>query len=1137
MPPTDPTPFKQAFNRLNPNQKAAVEQTDGPLLVIAGPGTGKTQLLSARVAYILQSTDTLPQNILCLTFTESGASNMRDRLTRFIGQAAFDVTIGTYHAFGGDLIKRFPQYFGDHRAQQPVDGLGQRQVVQAIVEAMPFSNPLKSTQHNLHDLLSTISEVKRGLLGEDDLRAIAADNLTFLSEANEACREIFLDFKTMPRKLDAAMPFFENLYNFMRGRDQSHYRFGTTKSIEPLAEVVLRELAQAILAANQDNSTKPLTAWKNQWLVKDSDNRLIFDGERENRRIAALADVFRDYTAALNLAGLYDFDDMILRSIQALETNDDLRFTLQEQYQYIMLDEFQDTNAAQLKLVSLLTDNPVHEGRPNVMAVGDDDQAIYAFQGAEVSNMKDFANSYKDTRIINLTENYRSHRHILGVAKEVATQITGRLEHEFTDLSKELTAANDSIAEQAHIDRHEFQADVGQYDWIARRIAELIKDGVPAHEIAVLAPRHKQLEPLVPFLNNLNVPVHYEKRENILEAPVVQQLLGMSRLTLALAAGNEEQAATLWPEVLSYNFWQTPTSALWQLSWRVRDDHDLSWSQAVLDDPQFRLPGLLFLSLAKRASTESLEVMLDGLIGSLDIETGETADDMPKHVRSPLRSFYLGAEAQTEGPDLFYQTLSHLTCLRERLRDHQNAQDDPLRLPDLLALVNAYQEAGERMLNTSPYNQHAEAVQLMTVFKSKGLEFEHVFLPSLQDDVWGNSSRGASNHLKLPANLIPIRPAGTTEDERLRIFFVAITRAKLGLHLTSFMQTYSGKATKRLKYLNEQEAADGFKTMILPAEVQDVRRIDHEVPELSTLELNWRQHHLEGSRSDSSLRDLLATRLERFKLSPTHLGAFTDMIYGGPQGFFFDTILNFPRASGPDADYGTAVHETLQWIQQQYDAHGEIPPKDASLRYFEERLKRRKLMPQHFGIYLERGRRSLDAYVTARHAGFRSGNRAEYNFRGENVVITTGDVSVPMAGKVDLMEVDTKAKTICVVDYKTGKAYDRWSSDPKLYKYRRQLLCYKLLIENSRSFRDYKVTSGRLEFVEPDDDGRIHSLELHYTDDDIAETKALLAAVWQRVQALDFPDTAGYDASLSGIKQFESDLLKTDTDTGTDATE
>lgn len=1118
----DTAAFKKALKSLNDNQRAAVEQIDGPLLVVAGPGTGKTQLLSARVAYILENTDTLPNNILCLTFTESGATNMRERLTRFIGPAAYDVTIGTYHAFGGELIGRFPQYFGDHRAQQPVDALGQREIVQAIVEAMTFSNPLKSSQYHLHDLLSTISQVKRGLLTEDNLRDIAEDNLRFLTEANGQLSEIFADFTSMPRKPELALPYFQNLLRYLGERDQPKYTIGGLSS---LADVVKFELAQAVAEAQDYEasgkaSTKPLTAWKNKWLAKDEDNRFVFGGQRENQRIYALADVFRQYTAELEERGLYDFDDMILRSIKALEAHQDLRYSLHEQYQYIMLDEFQDTNAAQLKLIKLLTDNPVYEGRPNIMAVGDDDQAIYAFQGAEVSNMLEFAQMYRGTRVINLTDNYRSHPEILHVAHQVASQIGTRLESSFDDMSKILTAANHDIPPEAHIDRHEFQADVGQYHWIADEIAALIKSGVKAQEIAVLAPRHKQLEPLVPFLNELEIPVRYEKRENILEAPVVRQLLAMTRLVLALQAGQDDVADSLWPEVLSYNFWELSTSAIWELSWKVRGTEDLGWSKAVLGDERFRLPGLLILSLARQAASETLEVMMDRIIGNDWVVTGE--DDLPK-ILSPLKSFYMGQEARTEGPDLFYQTLSHLTCLRERLRDHQNTGDDPLMLADLIRYVGLYEAAGERMLNTSPYNQHAEAVQLMTVFKAKGLEFEHVFLPSVQDDVWGNSSRGQSNRLTLPPNLSPIRPAGTTEDERLRIFFVAVTRAKLGLHLTSYLQTYSGRGTKRLKYLNEVSEGDGFKTLILPAERQDVRRIEREVPELNTLELNWRQRHTE-SLQDSALTALLQDRLQDFRLSATQLCGFTDLIYGGPENFFFDYLLCFPHASGPDADYGTAVHDTLQWLQQQVDQNDDLPLKPATMAYFETRLKRRRLRTADFTLYLQRGQQALDTYIAARHQIFRRGNRVEYNFRNENVRIE----DALLGGKIDLMEIDQQSRTITVVDYKTGKAFERWSADPKLHKYKRQLLVYKLLIENSRSFKGFRVPVGRLEFVEPDENGRIVSLELRFKDEEVEETRQLIQAVWRTIRTLQFPDVSGYDQTLSGIKQFEADLLADD---------
>jgi RecB family exonuclease len=130
-----------------------------------------------------------------------------------------------------------------------------------------------------------------------------------------------------------------------------------------------------------------------------------------------------------------------------------------------------------------------------------------------------------------------------------------------------------------------------------------------------------------------------------------------------------------------------------------------------------------------------------------------------------------------------------------------------------------------------------------------------------------------------------------------------------------------------------------------------------------------------------------------------------------------------------------------------------------------------------------------------------------------------------MAGKVDRMEIDPTTKTIAVVDYKTGRSYSKWESLAKLHRYKLQLYCYKLLIENSRTYKGYTVTTGRLEFIEPSSDNRIHSLELHFKPEELEHTRQLLQAMWQRVQTLDFPDTSDYDATLAGIKQFETDLI------------
>jgi DNA helicase-2/ATP-dependent DNA helicase PcrA len=1106
--------YQEALEGLNKAQKEAVTTIDGPVLVIAGPGTGKTQLLSVRVARILQETDTLPQNVLCLTFTESGAANMRERLTRFIGQNAYDVNIGTYHAFGGDLIRRFPEVFAETRLQSPADELTKRQMLREIVEGLSYSNPLKQLRHHLGDLIGTISEVKRALLDAESLRAIATENNTFIVFANSEVQTLFSGIGKMPGTAAKALPLFESLYERLVPLvpEQSvHAQLGS------LGQLATNELREAILSAQEANSSKPLTAWKNKWLAKNADNQFMFAGSLENRRIEALASVFEQYQEGLAAHGWYDFDDMILRSIEALENNPDLRYSLHEQYLYILLDEFQDTNAAQLRLVQLLSDNPVSEGRPNVLAVGDDDQAIYAFQGAQYSNMLDFYHMYRDVKVVNLTENYRSSADILHAARNISTQIEARLETNFEDMSKELNAANPKLP-KADLARREFLSDVAQYDWIAKQIKELIDNGTSPSEIAVMSPKHKQLEPLVAYLAELGVPMRYEKRENILEAPVVKQLITMSKLVIALHDQNEAAANALWPEILSFEFWAVPVAELWQLSWKIGDEpreNNLTWSRALLDSeqPYFKQTALFFLTLAGKVETETCEQMLDYLIGTDAITT--------ENLRSPLREFYAGKEVQQTNTELFYTTISHLTVLRSKLRDYEASSDTALTLPGLIAFVDMYEAAEERLLNTSPYNQQADAVQLMTVFKAKGLEFEHVFLPGMQDDVWGSSSRGNSNKLTLPPNLSPIRHAGATNDERLRILFVAVTRAKFGLHMTSFAKTYSGKQTKHLKFLDEQEQEDGtFRAMVLPEHAQEVLPSDHEAPTLASLELNWHQRHVQA-RSNADLKGLLAERLERYRLSPTHLTTFVDTEYGGPEAFFFNTLLRFPTAPTANSQFGDAIHESLEWVQHYVTEHNASPDITAVLHYFKTIMSKRKLAPAQLELEIERGEKALTAYLTARGRLFKPTDKAEHNFRNEGVFV--GDAH--MAGKVDRMEIDKENRTITVIDYKTGRSYEKWESLGKLHRYRMQLYSYKLLIEGSHTYKGYKVTSGRIEFVEPDNENRINYLELTFKDEDVERTRQLIQAMWQCVMNLEFPDISGYDTTLTGMKQFEEELL------------
>jgi DNA helicase-2/ATP-dependent DNA helicase PcrA len=1110
-------PFEAAYKSLNAEQKQAVDTIDGPLLVIAGPGTGKTQLLSARVANILKKTDTPAQNILCLTFTENGANNMRERLTRFIGRDAYDVTISTYHAFGSDLISRYPEYFLGARLENSVDDLGKRQILLDIIDDLGYKDPLKQTRHHIGDLMSTISEVKRALLDSSRLREVAAQNLAFITTASTSVSRIFEGVARMPGTFKKAEPYYEEILAECR---KLAAKTDQPDRISLLSGLFVEELESALETAREQESSKPLTKWKSKWLAKDESNRFVIAGELENHRIESLAYVLEAYETVLAAQGLYDFDDMILRSIKALETHADLRYTLQERYLYILLDEFQDTNAAQLKLINLLTDNPVNEGRPNVLAVGDDDQAIYAFQGAEYSNMRDFYEMYRDTKVINLTKNYRSHEDIIKAASNVAEQIEGRLYKFFEGATKELTAANGKIG-TSDLERREFQSVITERAWVASKIRSLIDSGVSPSAIAVLAPKHKQLEPLVAYLNHAGVAVKYEKRENILETDSVRQILTMCKLLMAVADGNRPASSVLWTQVLSSEFWEIETTEIWKLSWNVHDDKDLTWNQAVMDStvPNIARAAKVILETAVRAQTDSVETILDYLMG---------LSPLPSGIISPFKEFYSSSEHLTAHPQQFYEAMSHLTVLRTRLKEFQHRSDKALLLPDLLRYVALYEEVEQPMIDTSPYSQSAEAVQLMTVYKAKGLEFEHVFIIEGTDDVWGSVSRGNSNKLTLPPNLQPIRHAGATDDERLRALFVAMTRARHGLYITSASGTFSGKSTPRLKYLDEQEQPDGtFAAMVLPEQHRKVIATDTSAPEALLLELDWHtRHHDQAGISD--LRSLLADRLESYQISPSHMTSFIDISYGGPREVFYDAVLNFPRASSVESQYGIAVHETLQWYQLRLSELGYNPTIEETLDYFASRMRIKNFNESDLKARLERGSESLSEYLTARGKYFKPEDIAEKGFRTENVFVGSGinrSDAAHLTGRIDKLEIDQQHKTITIVDYKTGKSFDTWKHEIKLHKYALQLYAYKILVEGSRSFKGYKVTAGRLEFVEPDDAGRIHALELAFTDGETERVKLLFLAVWRHIQELNFPDTRLYPATIKRVEQFEQELI------------
>ena len=282
--------FEKAYNSLNDAQRAAVDHIDGPLLVIAGPGTGKTQLLSVRVANILKQTDANPENILCLTFTETGASNMRHRLADFIGPEAYKVQIQTYHAFGSYVLQ-------EHRPDlnSAIDDLERFTLIRQIQASMGPTDILRPDYFTPH-IISAISNLKSAALTPDDLRKIVNRNEIDNALIYSAISEDLQATKGLryPKSTQVYGRILEALKTFIDRPDAKEYVLG---KVESVARIYYRELAEALLAEEQSEkpSSKLPGKWREKFFKKNKANEYVFGDDIANKKLLSLANIMEQY--------------------------------------------------------------------------------------------------------------------------------------------------------------------------------------------------------------------------------------------------------------------------------------------------------------------------------------------------------------------------------------------------------------------------------------------------------------------------------------------------------------------------------------------------------------------------------------------------------------------------------------------------------------------------------------------------------------------------------------------------------------------------------------------------------------------------------------------------------------------------
>jgi DNA helicase II / ATP-dependent DNA helicase PcrA len=1120
--------FQKNYERLNQNQKYAVDTIDGPLLVIAGPGSGKTQILSMRVANILYKTDAIPQSILCLTFTDAAAKNMVERLGKIIGLDAYKVNIYTFHSFATDIIGKYPEVFFLGSQFSPLEEIARVEILDSLFSKLDHTNKLSSRHPELgwtykKDVENIIKDLKIGGILPDEFFVILQENNTFLQEIQPYFQELFID-KVSKKSIQLLPEIIEKI-------NKTEYKSNFTPRVNSYKKILLTELKMVFQQCKIDGNAKPITKFKNSIAKKDSKNVLVLKDLVKYDYLMSACQLYREYQEMLFNKGFFDFSDMIVEINKALVINDEFRYNLQEQFQYILVDEFQDTNGAQLTMVQNLVDMELTEGKPNIMVVGDDDQAIYRFQGANIDNIRHFYNMFKSVELVQLDTNYRSHEKIVDFSHQIISQGTSQLQN-ILNISKQIKAF-DKI-KHSKIHHLEFNTVEEELMWVGDEINILLQKGVNPGEIAVLARTHRSLEMLAHVAYHLKLPVNYEKGQNILKQQHIVQLLTILKYIgswINDSTGFEKD--DLLPTILAFDFWQVSHVELYNLSIESSKSSK-SWMQILIskesNDHSENLKNIaqFLLSLGVASIELPAERLIDLVVGSIgssvvDSEQDEydTEIEQPKKpFVSPFKEYYfpkIKMDTEKLVSQEYTSMLSGLRSLISMVREYN--PNKLVKVQEVLEIINIYTKNNLSIVDISPFVIQSNAVNLMTVHKSKGLEFEYIFVINVSEEGW--KPGGHKTKLPFPINM-PIGSESDEEDDVLRLFYVAITRAKNHLYLTCH-NTLQGKKIKKIRYLAEFSEDHFDECSHHPKDTG----LQIQALELTHTQIDDKYNYVE-------LRKVLQTQLDNYIMSVTHLSNFLDLEHGGPEVFLENNLLRFPQSKDPSSGYGTAMHNALRdW----YVERGRIrknPIKEYLFSRFKWGMKKERLDGDV--LLVKKGLENLQYYLE--NANFEKNIDTEVPFRYEGVKV--GDAL--LAGNIDkivyLDKLVAGEMGECeVVDYKTGKGGRNWDdlakqNPMKWFKYRQQLVFYKILVEKSRRFAGkYKVNTGKIDFIESINKTGLpehNILEMQITDEEVEQLEKLIGAVWKCIKTLELPDVSKYPKNIKGTTRFIEDLLNSD---------
>ncbi len=957
--------------RLNPEQKQAVDTIEGPVMVIAGPGTGKTQILTLRIANILLKTQVNPSNILALTFTQAAATNMRERLLKIIGNEAHNVNIFTFHAFCSNIIEQNPDDFWNLLGMKVADEIQKVQILEKIIDANSYEHikPFGKPYFYVSEALRAISDLKREGVNPEELKS-------FVDQDRK-------DFENIPNK----------------------------------------------------ESTRVAGSLKGEFQIQ----------LKHIEKNAELQQLYAEYQKSLCEHDIYDYDDLIMSVLEKLKEDGDFRLRQMEKYQYILVDEHQDSNNAQNKILQLLTS--FHKN-PNIFVVGDEKQAIFRFQGASVENFRKFTKQFPDAVLITLVQNYRSTQTILDSAIQLLSAQDQRLTAHTKHTEKPITVVEAETPEN----------EIAQ---IVLRIQRDLQSGVRADEIAILTRRRAQMKPIAQALAQAKIPIFLDIDEDIFTNVAVRKLIILLQAVHNYAQGEDLFAA------LHLDFFAIYPMDLYKLTQLVSRSR-VELADALSDTSQLQEYGVrdaerihkiftqlgAWYMLAKQSSVHSLihtVVQESGLLQHI------LKDANPILAVAPLRELYDNIQAI----------------------DVENTW----KLEDFFTYLQKLQQHNIR-IRVKIHTQPVGKVQLMTVHSAKGLEFDHVYIPYAQDTIWGAQKR--SNLFKLPNAVYDLTTEDKTDSDERRLFFVALTRARRHVCISYAKAKIDGSVGLSSPYIDD----------IVPA----LKHVEQTFsPESMTLNIPIDQSKMMGEFSS-----FVKTAFEKYGISVSALNNYLAC----PWRYFYTNLVRVPSGKDKTLMFGNAVHNAMTYFYKHFKETGE-KSCDYLLQAFEKSAKQEMFTKAEIGDALVRGKQILMEYYRKYEEVFSRNVQVKVRIPEVRLPHkdVEGIDTIKITGELDLVEyLDNALTQVNVIDFKTGRPRTRNEILGKTKNadgnYYRQLVFYKLLLHYYKP--NWEMKMGVLDFVQADSKGIFHRETFEISNEEMIQLQEQVHEAARDILSLGF---------------------------------